>query len=54
MTSDPNYSPFGAGRKRPSPRLELLERCWRLRATPTGRELVYGIFETATGLKGAR
>ena len=51
MTRDPNYSPFGKIRPPKPPRLDLLERCWRLRATPTGRELVCGIFETDAGLE---
>ncbi len=36
----------------PAPtRLQLLERGWRLRALPTGRELVCAIFQTAFGLE---
>jgi hypothetical protein len=47
---DERYTPF-SGRQAPAPRLDLLERCWRLRALPTGRELVCGIFETDAGLE---
>jgi hypothetical protein len=50
MARDPNYTPF-VGRAAPRPRLDLLQRCWRLRALPTGRELVCGIFQTAAGLE---
>jgi hypothetical protein len=51
MTRDPTSTPFGAARRRPAPRLELLERCWRLRTRPTGRDVVCAIFETAAGLE---
>jgi len=38
MSNDPTYTPSVEREARP-PRLDLLERCWRLRALPTGREL---------------
>ena len=50
MSNDPTYTPFVEREARP-PRLDLLERCWRLRALPTGRELVCGIFQTDAGLE---
>ena len=50
MVADSDYTPFGARAAR-QPRLELLERCWRLRAKATGRELVCGIFQVASGLE---
>ena len=33
------------------PKLELLERCWRLRTIASGQELVCGIFQTDAGLE---
>jgi hypothetical protein len=51
MTAHPTYTPFAAPRRRHPPRLELLERCWRLRSQLTGRDLVCAIFETAAGLE---
>lgn len=51
MARDPDYTPFAAPTERRTPRLELLERCWRIRALPTGRELVCGIFQTDVGLE---
>lgn len=38
-------------RRQPPPRMELVERCWRLRAIATDRELVCGIFQTSAGLE---
>ncbi len=39
-------------RKTPAPpRLELLERCWRLRTVVGGQEVVCGIFQTDAGLE---
>ncbi len=51
MGHDRDYSPFGKRRPATPPRLYLLDRCWRLRAIPTGRELVCGIFQTDVGLE---
>ena len=51
MTHDPIYTPFARPRGLSRPRLDLLERCWRLRALPTGREVVCGIFQTDSGLE---
>lgn len=39
-----------ASRRQAKPKLELLERCWRLR-TFTGQVLACGIFRTAAGLE---
>src|SRR4029434_835149 len=50
MSNDPTYTPC-VGREARPPRLDLLERCWRLRALPTGRELVCGIFQSDAGLE---
>jgi len=45
MSNDPTYTPSVEREARP-PRLDLLERCWRLRALPTGRELVALVHES--------
>lgn len=51
MSRDPDYQPFGKARPPQTPRLDLLERCGRLRVKPSGRDLVCAIFETDAGLE---